>query len=278
MTDRNFDIDQMVIQSYLDGELEGADLAELERQLSESPELRAEIERAENEHSALRNLLQPPKAPERLRARLSDELDAEDRRGRQSRLRSVASWSLPATSIAAAAAALMLFMARSVPDAETDKPSVAHHAVRQRIRTQVPMPVVNPPSRNEVSASLTSYFSSPVSAPRFAATGVRFNAWRPSQIDGREAAELHYSASTLTGRHNVTLYVIDARDLDFGGASQVEIDGRTLWLDQPFGFSTVSYKDEQGIGYVFTSDMSEAELVELVTSSDILHRSSERLR
>ena len=46
MREPHDDIDSLVIQSYLDGELRGSDLDEFERQLSEDPELRAAIARA----------------------------------------------------------------------------------------------------------------------------------------------------------------------------------------------------------------------------------------
>ena len=76
----------------------------------------------------------------------------------------------------------------------------------------------------------------------------------------------------------MTVHILDARNLELRGQRRINVSGQTLWVDRPFGFSAVSYRDNQGMAYVFTSEMAEDELVDLVVSSDILHRIGERLR
>ena len=271
------DIDNLVIQSYLDGELGGSDLDEFERQLSEDSELRAAVEAAELEHGNLRDLLAAPSAPAALKARITMDLDAEDLRGRRSQVRKVMSWSLPGASVLAAAAALVLFISMT-PGDQDDGDNVAKAAVRQRMRTKVPTPAVNPPSRGEVSASLTRYFDSPVSPPRFASKEARLDGWQPASLKGYEAAQLQYSVTTRSGRHLVTVHILDARTLELRGQRRVDVSGQTVWVERPFGFSAVSYREGRGMASGFTSEMSEPELIDLVVSSDILHRIGERLR
>lgn len=274
MSDRVSDIDNMVIQSYLDGELEGADLSEFERMCSESPALRAAVEEAEKEHDELRDLLRAPLAPESLRARIAEELEREDRKQWRQTARAAVSWSLPGASIAAAAAGLLLFVLSSPDTLETD--TVTREAVQQRIRTQVPTPVVNRPTRTEVSSSLRRYFSKRVAPPRFASETVTLDGWRPARLRGHDAVELRYTAPTRTGRHLVTLFVLDGANLEFTEQRALHANGRTLWLDSPFGFSTASFVDDSGVGYIFLSEMAQSELVDLVLSSDLLHRVEHR--
>ncbi len=281
MTERDIDIDSMVIQAYLDGELEGTDLAELERQLSTSKELRERVEEAEREHLALREMLRPPRAPAALRTRVMAQLDVEDRHFMRSRLRAAASWSLPAASVLAAAAALVLFMVRTGQPGEVEPTMTRGDAVTPRIATTQarPMPVVASTVAAEADApAFDRYFASPISPPRFAAQSVRLDGWRPARLRGYEAVELQYTVVTASGAHQLAVHILDARNLDVSGQRTILAAGHTLWLDRPLGFSSVTYQDRSGIGYVFTSDMEESELTALVMSSDLLHGTSSALR
>ena len=56
------------------------------------------------------------------------------------------------------------------------------------------------------------------------------------------------------------------------------VEKRALFVDGRLGLNIVMYRDQQGVLYVFTSEMNQADLVELVGSSDLLMQVNERLR
>jgi len=282
MTERDIDLDSMVIQAYLDGELEGADLAELERLLATSPEMRAKVEEAEREHLALRAMLRPPRAPAALRARVLDQLAVEDRHTRRSKVSAALSWSLPATSVLAAAAALVLFMVRTGQPTDVPTTRAGEALVAPRMATPHPqaMPVVarTVAAEAEQPPAFDRYFASPITPPRFAAQSVRLDGWRPARLRGYEAIELQYTIVTESGAHQLTVHILDARNIDVSGQRRVATAGHVMWVDRPLGFTAISYQDRSGVGYVFTSDMAEDELMTLVMSSDLLHGTSAPLR
>lgn len=275
-----------LVPPYLDQELADSDLRELEQHVAECGPCRHEIRAAEAVQRALRQQLAPPRAPDALRDRIVRGLDAADADDRRAERRARWSWALPAASSVAAAAALFLFVfagplapaaehAATEPAAEPQPERVAHEAVRQRFRAS---PVMVPGNRGEVSRSAAQYLRVPVRPPSFGRDDVDLLGWQPSNLRGRQAALFLYQVEGPSGRHQVNVHVLDARNLDLRSQDRVRVGARELWIDRPFGFSSVSFRDTGGIGYVFTSDMPSAELVALVAESDILDHVSERLR
>src|SRR5262245_56042812 len=86
--------------TYLDGEIGGEDLRELEVHLLECTACRARVDAEAASLGTLRKALAPPPAPDVLRARITRALDAEERNGR-SRL---TQWLLPGGAATAAVA------------------------------------------------------------------------------------------------------------------------------------------------------------------------------
>ena len=176
----------------------------------------------------------------------------------------------------AAAIALVVFATdRWLPANDSSSP-VSHEAASKVIGSS---PVVVSGTRSEISQSLSDYVRLPIRPPRFSQEGVTLRGWRPNLLRGREAAELIYEvAPSSSQRHTMWLHILEASNLELESKDRLDIRGETLWLHRPLGLSSVTYRDSHGIGYVFTSDMPEEALVELVLGSDVPHRINERLR
>jgi hypothetical protein len=174
-------------------------------------------------------------------------------------------------TVAATAALALFFVAEAREVSAPDDSRLAHEAVEQRFHEYS---VIEPGTRPELSQAASEYTRIPVRPPRFSTGDVSLRGWQRSRLHGRQAAVFIYQV----GRHQVNVHTLDARDLDLRSRDRRVVDGREIWVSQPLGFSTVSYKDQDGIGYVFSSDMASDELVKLVLDSDLLFMVSDRLR
>jgi anti-sigma factor RsiW len=264
-------MDNGLAEAYVDGELAGSDLAEFERRLSTDEALAAKVQAAHDDRNALRGLLKAPAAPDLLKARILRDLNKEDALTRKRERRNRVAWVAPVLASTAAAAALLLFAFQGLlSSSDVGQGLVAQEAVEQRFRERPAMPIVAQQTRNQISQSIRGYFRTPVRPPRFADASIRLRGWRPVQLIGRAAVELDYR--TASGNHVVTVHMVNASNLDFRGSQSRTVAGTKLWVDHPLGFTTVSYRDERGIGYVFSAEAGEEQLLRLVASSDLLLR------
>ena len=107
---------------------------------------------------------------------------------------------------------------------------------------------------------------------------VQLLGWQPSKLHGHDAALFIYRVTGPQGeQHHVNVHVLDARQLNLRSKKQIQVGGIPLWVDSPFGFASVAYKDDRGLGYIFTTDMGDAQLIDLVVGSDILQQLSDHL-
>ena len=261
-----------LVHAYLDGELADIDLNEFEEHTAECPEcatrLRDEI--AFRDH--LRRRLAAPRAPQALRTRIDVLLDQEDRVTASARRRSRFAWLLPGTASVAAAAALILFVTTN--NASLPVESVAADAVNAHMR-RPPVEVQGQASR--VSPWIKEHFDSQVDVPRFAGTNVSLRGARLSHLRGRDAAQLFYQVDRNNQRHDMQVHIVTGADFNLSAKSKRVIGGRDVWIGGERGYSVVTFKDDSGVSYVFTSDMEDADLFDLVVSSDLLLRVNERL-
>lgn len=262
---------ETLVHSYLDGELAEHELHELETHLAECQACREHAEAEARFLDGLRTRLAAPPCPDTVRARLGKALDAEDRSRSQAARRARFGWVLPGTASVAAAAALVLFVAEW--RAEPEPQPVTYEAVRQHIR--------RPPLEVQgagVTPFIEQHFRPRVALPRFSEPSVRLQGARLSHLRGRDAAQLFYEVRGHSGaRHDMQVHIVDAADLELPERQRRVVGGRVIWVDPQLGYSTVTYRDEEGLAYVFTSDMEATELVRLVVSSDLLMRVNERL-
>jgi hypothetical protein len=164
-------------------------------------------------------------------------------------------------------------MAESGSANSNDSVTVGQDAIRQHMR-RPPVEVAGA----QASPWIREHFAADAVVPRFASSDVQFRGARLSRIRDRDAAQLFYDVRGSGLQHEVQVHIMrDAGTLEMPDERAV-IGGRALYIDSNHGHSVVMYRDQQGVLYLFTSDMNRASLVDLVGSSDLLMRVNERLR
>lgn len=279
-----------LIPTYLDGELADRDLHDFESHIASCAGCAESLRTEDRFHRQMRELLAPPRAPDILRARLSDALDREDHTLERASRRARWDWALPGASIAAAAAALIVFATdAAMPAAPTaDEPSASESekvASNDRLVPSMPlapMPVVESgrPNQREqptmtadtIARLASNYIGIPVQVPTFRGMRVTLRGWRPARVDDRQAAEIVFDVETPIAKHLMRLYMMDARGLTSDAADRRTIAGHEVSVFSISGTPAVVYRSPRGIGYMFTGDsnMSEDVLIDVVARSGLL--------
>jgi hypothetical protein len=269
---------QATLSTYLDAELDNADLREFESHVVDCSDCQIILESAERSHSALRmHLRDTPKASDLLRKRLAGALDQEDKSLQRKRRREWFAWSMPAAASAVAVAALALFIWTDLnPQTEvTSVPSsqVTHDAARQHLQER---PLIVSNDRKVMGRSATDYLNQPVQAPRFASNKVHLMGWTPAQLAGKQSAAFVYEVIDRKGRHRVNVHAVKRSDIDLSSHRKLKIAGAELSVDRALGFTTVTYAGPGELVYVFSSDMTAESLMYLVTNTDIVNTLTSR--
>jgi anti-sigma factor RsiW len=259
--------------AYLDDELAGEERRELELHLGECASCKEHLEGERAEISLVRKALVAPPAPEMLKARLARALDAEDKLAVRDGRKKWQRYLLPGTAVAAAAAALVLFLGAGMFTPKKSEPEVAREALRQQTRG---LP-------DEVKGSSTgpwlrANFPTPVEPPRFEEPGIQLIGARATAIAGHDAAQLRYLVTVGENRVVLTAMLIaNLQGEELQGGEVVKMGRLTLHVYNVEGLPAVTYVDENRIGYVFTSErMSLNELLSLVGTSDLLSRAQQQ--
>lgn len=272
------DVDTL-LPTYLDGELAPHDQLSFEHHLADCAACRDQV-RAEGDYlHSVRARLAPPAAPPDLERRIRRALAEEDRRTAHARRRLSWSWALPGAAGLAAAAALALFVTGEL--SRQAAPVAEAPAVREAVADRLNDTPIRRGSPTEISVAANELLRLPVSVPRFSpAVDESLAGWQPREVGGRQAVGLVYEnvPDPRGGLHQLHVVVFDARDIALTGGEPVEIFGKELRVGSPLGVSTVWFKDESGIGYVFSSDMPRRDLVQLVGASSLLYMVNESLR
>lgn len=262
---------ETLVHTYLDGELAEGDTCEFEAHTHECESCRQRLQEEIEFRTDLRRKLAPPHTPAGLRDRICEALDAEDNEIARASRRRRSSWILPGVATVAAAAALLLFF-----QVQTRQPPAAEPVTHDAVKAHLRKPPIEVQGASQVSPWIKRHFEPSVEPPRFSSSDVNLRGARLSHLRGRDAAQLFYEARRGPSRHEVQVHIIDGSNLDLRGAVMRRIGGRELFVDRKLGYSIVTYKDQQdGMAYVFTSDMSEQDLLDLVVSSDLLLKASE---
>jgi anti-sigma factor RsiW len=269
---------QATLSTYLDAELDNADLREFESHVGDCDDCQSLIESAERSHSALRaHLQETPKASDLFRKRLANALDQEDKGSQRERRRDWIFWSMPAAASALAVAALALFIWTDLspqPEVTTVQSSlVTQDAARQHLQEK---PLIIGNDRSTMGRSATDYLRQPVQAPRFASTEVQLKGWSPAQLAGKPVATFVYEVTDRKGLHRVNVHVVKRGELDLSSHRKLKIGGAELSVASALGFTTVTYAGSGPLAYVFSSDMTAESLMYLVTNTDIVNTISQR--
>jgi anti-sigma factor RsiW len=250
--------------SYLDEELASEEKRELELHLLECTACRERVSEERQEVEMLRQRLVMPPAPDLVRAKVMRSLDREDAQVSRGLLKErVGRWLLPGTSILAAAAALMVFAFLRTPDPALPFGRVViadHQPAALVIRGEAP-------TQSWVEQQIVG-----TRTPRF--EGIDLLGGNLMSINGRTVARLAYQVRTsgpAIFELEAYLFRVQPNETDVG--ERVELEGRIVHVSNTNGQPAVTYVDENGIGYLFTSrDLSEKVLLELVGRSNLIDR------
>lgn len=247
--------------AYLDEELAGEERRELELHLLECASCRDYVQAERQEAALRRQLLATPPAPDVVRAKVLRMLDREDEQTTSRALRErIARWLLPGSSMAVAAAAMLVFVFLREPASDSSLPvaAVAH----------APMSVTGVRTGSWVQEQLDA------PAPSFGA-GIELVGGRATLVDDRELVQLFYEVESSRRQRfqlEAFLFRAQANELREGQAVR-SIEGRTVRITRLEKRPAITYRDERGIGYIFMSeDLTERALLELVLSSDLIER------
>lgn len=233
---------ETLLPTYLDGELASHDHLSFEHHMADCAACRDRVLSEGAYRARVRELLASPQPPDDLAARVRKALDAEDAQARVARRRFGRSWALPATSVCAAAAALVLFLSsQSRPDQVAE-------------------------DHNGQSRGLTS-------ADRSLRLALSSSGLGPSTRGprGLQARTAQVTVTRSDGRsQDVSLQVVQCRGLDLRGHEHVRISGAELWLGRRGPLNVITHEFGNGGCVVVTSDMEPDLLltwvVQLLTS------------
>jgi anti-sigma factor RsiW len=261
--------------AYLDDELAGEERRELELHLVDCASCKLHLDAERADLQLLRTALAPPPAPEMVKARITRALDAEDQRAALAGRKRWVRYILPGSAVAAAAAALLLFVGVSMKQPSSKQiATVTHEVVRQQTR---PLPL-------EVQGASTGPWLrehlAPVEPPQFDEPGIQLIGARATAVQGHDAALLRYLVSVGVNRVSLTaVLIVDVGDEMLRGGEALQVGNLTLHLADAEGQPVVTYVDDNHIGYVFTSErMTMKELLAIVVTSDLIGRAQQQLR
>ncbi|MBL0220587.1 MAG: zf-HC2 domain-containing protein [Myxococcales bacterium] len=269
---------ETLAMAYLDDELAAEERRELELHLGECGECKQHLEGERSELQMLRTALVPPPAPDLVKAKITRALDDEDQRisgtARQAARSRLGRWLLPGSALAAAAAALLVFVGVGFRQPASTQATMANEVVRQQTRS-LPLEVQGA----STGTWLKQHFA-PVDPPQFTEPGIELIGARATAVAGHDAALLRYLVNVGVNRVSLTTVLIaDMRGDELSSGREVQIGGLTLRVHDANGQPAVSYIDDNHVGYVFTSErMSIKELLELVVTSDLIARSQQQIR
>ncbi|HEX2573893.1 MAG TPA: zf-HC2 domain-containing protein [Polyangia bacterium] len=240
------EVDQ-VVDAFVDGEFAAEDRTAMEQHLvgctgcARRLRSHAAIKAAVKE--ALPRPAPPPELERRVRSALAEAV-AQSPGARARRLLWVA---LPA-----AAAAFVIGVATTYqgPCPVTE----------EAIATYRKMPVEVVGTDAEVRAWFSNKVDFAVRPPRL--PQAELVGGRLANVGGRQAAYLVYDM----GGDKVGVFLFDPRDLPIEGSRHARVGNREIYLDAQRGYHVAAFRD-QDLGYVFTSDIDENRMLELVSST-----------
>jgi anti-sigma factor RsiW len=263
--------------AYLDDELAAEERHELEAHLTECASCRAMLEQERADRSMIRRRLAVPAAPDLLRARIHRALDEQDRVESKEQRKRWSAYLLPSSAIAAAAAAIALFVGMQMPKTASQKvaATVAHDALKQTSRS-LPLEVQGA----STGQWLQQHFAPDVAPPQFAdpqASDSQLIGARllPNGINGHDAAMMQFQLR-LPNKAPFLLFVLavhDLRDDEMRDGLPVTINGRRLYVfrDERLSQPVVSYVAPNRLGFMFIApELSDEELIGLVSRINLV--------
>lgn len=260
-----------VAMVYLDGELAAEEKHELETHLTECTACRGEVDTAQMEQDIRRMALATPRAPEAVRSRVLAALDQADQTEaidiRRAERRRWSSWLLPGSAIAAAAAAMFVFVAGIMP-LGSDVGAIARAGLHQQIRA-IPLEIGGPTFGGSTVANELSQVE-----------GSRLLGHRilPEGVSGHDATLYAYDVPINDDLHHIarrvvlTMLLIENITQDqMSDGEPVQAGGRLLHIVKIDGHTAVTAVDASRRGYMFmAAELSPQELVALVGRTSLV--------
>lgn len=261
--------------AFLDDELVAEERREFELHLLDCASCRRHVDAERTELAVIRKALVAPPAPALLKARLARTLDAEDAQAVHRERRRWSRWMLPGSAIAAAAAALLVFVGVGAPPSGSRGSADVANMVKRQSRG-LPLEVEGP---NMTRVWLRDHFA-PVEPPQFTEPGIALLGGRllPNGIANHDAALLQYLVTL--GSEQVTLTAVVLKDLrgdELSDGQGYRVGDKLLRVHDANGMPAVTYVDPvDHVGYVFASErLSPDELFRLVVSTDLIARAQQ---
>ena len=255
--------------AYLDDELASEERRELETHLHDCDACRAEVEGARADQALIQTSLVAPRMTDTMRMRLVRSLDEEDKvTSIATRKRRFAQLALPATAIAAAAAAILVFVGVNMKPSAREGSSVAQAAVRQQTRA-LPLEVQGARTDDWVrqyAAVAPPELSTPGGSQLLGARML------PGGINGHDGTLLSYDI-TVGGRHVVLslLVIQDVRPEEMQDGEEVDAGGRMVRVIQSNGHNAITTTDAGHRGYMFMADeLPVSDLIALVGRTSLV--------
>jgi anti-sigma factor RsiW len=238
-----------VLPAYSDGEVAGAERAQIERHLASCAACASRSRLQSRFKAAVRAHLPRPPVPQALRVRVSAVLGAREIAPRR--------WlwaTHPRLMPAAAAAVLLVAITGTVRHSQ----SMVLQQAQRSYQAELPMDIVGSDCR-----SIASWFRGRVDFPVPPPADGGCQGGRLVNVRERPAA---YIVTRGHDGHRVAYLVFDPRDESIEAPDRRFVNGREIYFGSSPGISTAAYHD-RGLGYVVTSDLDEASLTRLVTAS-----------
>ena len=261
--------------AYLDDELAAEERHELEAHLTECAGCRGTLERERADRSMIRRALAVPATPDLLRAKISRGLDEADRAESKAQRRRLSSYLLPSSAIAAAAAAIALFIGGQAPHSSRKVTGVAVDTVKQTSRS-LPLEVQGA----STGPWLQQHFAEDVQEPDLQENDSLLLGARllPGGINGHDAAMTKWQVR-LPGQAPVQLFVVMVNGLgddEMRDGTPVRVNNRTLFVfetkDQ-YGHTqpVVSYVGPNRLGFMFVApELSANDLISLASRVNLV--------
>lgn len=248
---------QKLVHPYLDGEFEDSELDPLERHLTQCDACRKLVAFEQAFKTNLRARLRRPTAPPELRDRVVAALDRADATGGGP---VPALWrrAMPVAAAAAVAAAALVFLSTAIRTRADGSP-IVEDAIRGHEKS---LPIEVQGDADSVKVWMHGKVPVPVRPPRLPADEAVLVGARLGHVRDRDAAQIVYRV----GQSNVTVYVFDASGMAMDAPRKRIVGSRELFVGGARGYNVVFYRD-RGVGYAFTSDLAEDDMLRLVSTA-----------
>lgn len=245
-----------VAMAYLDDELADEERHELEAHVAECAACRAHLDAVRADHGLIARALAAPPAPDLLRARIARSLDAEDKVAAPGQRKRWQQYLLPGSAIAAAAAAIAVFVAVKPTDTR-EVGTVAREGVRLMSRPR-PYDVRGPQTSSLLQQEIG--VAGP-SCPNAEVIGAR-----QETVNGHDGVLVSYNVGGRFALAELVMKNVSPEELD--GNIEYRAHGRLLHVVQTDqGLTGVTYVDDRHNGYMFFAPaLSSDDLLSLVSS------------